>query len=104
MATNGFGDLFGDPDDTDLLDNYNRLLGDAIALRFAFRFLPASGALDGRRAKQVADGIREYKAHIEHEWIATIKREGPRAVARYRSFTETTDEIVNGLAAIARRG
>ncbi|MDE2678194.1 MAG: hypothetical protein F4107_09555 [Gemmatimonadetes bacterium] len=107
--TNGFGNglssfdaLLNDPDNTDLLEKYNQVLGDVIALRIALRFLLRSGAVDGRNAEQVADALRENKTQFEHQWIAASERQPPWAVARYRSFAETTDEIINGLRAIGR--
>ena len=81
----------------------NRLVGDVVALRIALRFQLQSGALDGRIAEQVADGIRKAQADIEQQWIAAIELQGSWAVSRYRAFAKTTDEIIDGLRAVGRR-
>jgi len=108
MATNGFGNgpdaLLNDPGDADMLEKYNRALGDAIALRVALRILLTSGALGRGDAEQVAETLRECKAHFKHEWIASGGEiQPPWTVARYHSFAETMEEVINGLLAIGRR-
>ncbi|MDE2981753.1 MAG: hypothetical protein OXU74_11215 [Gemmatimonadota bacterium] len=109
MATNGFGNgldaLLGDPGDTDMLEKYNRALGDAIALRIALQLLLRSGTVAGRNAEQVSEALRECKARFKHEWIAAGGEIQPSwTVARYHSFAETMDEIINGFRAAGRSG
>ena len=110
MATNGSGNglssfdgLLGDSGEK-LPDGCNRLVGDVMALRIAWRVLLRSGALDGRIAEQIAHGIREGQVDVEKQWFPEIERKGPWAVARYRAFAATTNEIINGLRAVRRRG
>ncbi len=110
MATNGSGngrssfDALLSESGEELPDSCNRMIGDVVALRIALRFLLESGAIDGRIAEQIADGFSKGQADIERQWLAAIERKGLWAVARYRSFAETTNEIINGLRAVGRRG
>ena len=109
MATNGSGNglssfdaPLGDSGEG-LPEGCNRLVGDVMALRIAWRVLLRSGALDGRVAEEIAHGIREGQVDVEKQWLPKIKGKGPWAVARYRAFAATTNEIINGLRAVGRR-
>lgn len=112
MATNGSGnglssfDGLLDDSGNVSLEKYNQMVGDVIALRFALRFLLRPDVLDGRNAEQVADGLNELQREFEHQWVGTspVERQRSWTVARYRSFTHTMNEIINGLRAISRHG
>ena len=116
MPTNGFGNgfslfdtLFEKSDDDGLpgenngRDECDRRTGELIALRTAFRALLRSGDLV-EVAEEFAEGFSEGKRNLEPALIAKAQRGGPRAVVRYRSFSEATDEIIKRLRAIGRRG
>lgn len=112
MATNGSGNglssFDGLLDETGeiSLEGYNKLVGNVIALRFALRFLLTTGVLNGRDAEQLADGLSELQREYEHQWLglSPVERQRSWAIARYRSFADTTSEIISELRAVGRRG
>ena len=109
MATNGFGNgfspqdmLFGGHKGDDLADaNFDKMLGDAVALRIALRILLP--AIPGKIAEEIADGIGEAQRDMDPVLVAIARGKGPWAVSRYRSFSQTTDEIIKGLRARGAR-
>ena len=111
MAENGSGNglssFSGLLDETGEVSQeaYNKLLGDAIALRIALRFLLRTRVLDGRDAEQVADALGELQREFEHQWVGmpSVERQRSWAVTRYRSLTETMNEIIEALRAAGRR-
>ena len=92
----------GSLDENSERDECDRKTGEVVALRAALHALLRSGALD-KVGEQFAEGFGEGKRNLEPALIAKAQRAGPRAVARYRAFSEVTDEIIEKLRVVGRR-